>query len=268
MGTEPQPMPSSKRPPEAWSSDTAWRASTAGWRKASQSTRWPMVSRVVWAASQAAVTMASTSAGRRPAAGPGGPSGRCRRSRRPPRPGPWRPSTRAASASAGEDVDLDHGGNVLRAATSSSRPVRPPTPDQRVREAGGHESGHLRREARGAAGGELPVQPIRDQRGIAVGGPHRGVGVAAGQLGQPIGRSPSPAAGLLRARRRRASRRRSPHASSTRRPSSRSSHPAWPTARDGPRPPARLQVPDSAMHPPGAGRRGRRRRWCGATRCR
>ncbi len=38
-GTEPDPIPSSKRPPEKWSRVTAWRASTAGWRIASQSTR-------------------------------------------------------------------------------------------------------------------------------------------------------------------------------------------------------------------------------------
>ncbi len=52
-------MPSSNRPCDAWSSETAWRASTAGWRKASQSTSDPTRSRAVWAASHAVVTIAS-----------------------------------------------------------------------------------------------------------------------------------------------------------------------------------------------------------------
>src|SRR5690606_13329686 len=58
-GTEPQPMPSSKRPPDAWSSVTAWRASIAGWRNVSHSTRWLSFSVSVDASSQPAVCIAS-----------------------------------------------------------------------------------------------------------------------------------------------------------------------------------------------------------------
>ena len=52
-------MPSSKRPPEAWSSVTASRASTAGWRNESHSTSEPTRRCRVWAASQAFVIIAS-----------------------------------------------------------------------------------------------------------------------------------------------------------------------------------------------------------------
>ena len=52
-------MPSSKRPPEAWSSETTWRASTAGFRNESQSTRWLTRSVVVRASTQPAISIAS-----------------------------------------------------------------------------------------------------------------------------------------------------------------------------------------------------------------
>ncbi len=58
-GVEPDPMPSSNLPPDRWSSVTAWRASTAGCRKESHSTRWPSRSRSVAAASQVTVVRAS-----------------------------------------------------------------------------------------------------------------------------------------------------------------------------------------------------------------
>src|SRR5437016_5889735 len=52
-------MPSSNRPAEAWSIATAWRASTAGARIASHSTRWPIFNVEVRAASHMAEAMAS-----------------------------------------------------------------------------------------------------------------------------------------------------------------------------------------------------------------
>ena len=58
-GIEPEPMPSSKRPPEAWSSDLACSASIAGWRRESHNTRWPTLSVVVWASTQPAIDIAS-----------------------------------------------------------------------------------------------------------------------------------------------------------------------------------------------------------------
>ena len=58
-GTEPKPRPSSNRPPEALSRVTAWRASTAGCRRASHNTRCPTTSRSVCAATQVAVVIAS-----------------------------------------------------------------------------------------------------------------------------------------------------------------------------------------------------------------
>ena len=57
--TEPQPMPSSKRPSDAWSSVAASRASTAGCRKESHSTREPTRSVRVWAAIYVFTVMAS-----------------------------------------------------------------------------------------------------------------------------------------------------------------------------------------------------------------
>ena len=52
-------MPSSKRPPERWSSDTASRARTAGCRNESHSTRDPTLRCRVWVANHALVIMAS-----------------------------------------------------------------------------------------------------------------------------------------------------------------------------------------------------------------
>ena len=58
-GQEPEPRPSSNLPSEASDSVTACLASTAGWRNASQSTKWPIRSRSVLAATQVATLIAS-----------------------------------------------------------------------------------------------------------------------------------------------------------------------------------------------------------------
>src|SRR5258708_1321750 len=58
-GTEPRPRPRAWRPPEAWLTDPASRASTAGSRNEAHSTSEPTLSRSVCAASQVLVTIAS-----------------------------------------------------------------------------------------------------------------------------------------------------------------------------------------------------------------
>src|SRR6476646_6223492 len=58
-GIGPEPRPSSKRPPDASAKVVACLASTAGWRNASHSTRWPSLSRSVLAATHVATVMAS-----------------------------------------------------------------------------------------------------------------------------------------------------------------------------------------------------------------
>ena len=60
--TEPQPMPSSKRPFEAWSRETASRASMAGWRKESHSTSEPTLRLLVRPATQVLATIGSNMA--------------------------------------------------------------------------------------------------------------------------------------------------------------------------------------------------------------
>ena len=59
VGTEPHPMPSSKRPPETWSSVMASLANCTGWRTESHSTRWFTVMVDVRAATHVAVVIAS-----------------------------------------------------------------------------------------------------------------------------------------------------------------------------------------------------------------
>ena len=56
---EPEPIPSSNRPPDAWSIATASRASIEGWRNASHSTRLPTFNVLVCAASHMLVLIAS-----------------------------------------------------------------------------------------------------------------------------------------------------------------------------------------------------------------
>ena len=56
----PAPMPTSTRPPETWSTVSAWRASTLGCRKVAGDTIVPMRIRVVTTASAASVAQASS----------------------------------------------------------------------------------------------------------------------------------------------------------------------------------------------------------------
>ena len=122
--TEPQPMPSSKRPPEAWSRVTASRASTAGCRNESQRTSEPTRSCSVWPASHALVIIASNIG---ELSAPGG--ARWSMQAMPPKP--------AASAGAGALDQLVHGQPHLRQEDPElERGGHRQTPRQRLSGAG------------------------------------------------------------------------------------------------------------------------------------